>query len=320
VNEVTRAAGRRAAAAYLRQLLLKQGSYRQAWEKYVIRARGDSINNLAVAEVLARHLSSAPDGPGGARVQARQLKDTVARALSGRVVSQSALSLFVDAFGISEHEADRLWRLWSGSATISVLAGARAMAPQAEQTLAQALGPRRHQTVSMHDHVLVGADGRLERTRTIQVIEAITMGVGAFPFLYDTDALTVEVGQGCSGLSGQLRQLGPALFATDIILARTLDLGDTLTMEYWVTYRYPGRLSDPHEREYRRGVLRHLENYDMRVEFHPDRLPERLWWARWDGLDGEIVQQQEVALDAQHAAQRYLRSLDRTVVGFRWQW
>jgi hypothetical protein len=30
--------------------------------------------------------------------------------------------------------------------------------------------------------------------------------------------------------------------------------------------------------------------------------------------------QQEAALDSQHAAQRYLRSLQRTVVGFFWQW
>jgi len=58
----------------------------------------------------------------------------------------------------------------------------------------------------------------------------------------------------------------------------------------------------------------------MRVEFHPDRLPAAVWWARWDGTDGDVLDQQQVELDSQHSAQRYLRSMDRAVVGFRWVW
>jgi hypothetical protein len=313
-------AGRRAASEYLRQLLLKPGRYRQSWEQHVIRARRDAINQLAVAEVLARHLWSSPRRPADAGVLPYQLKDTVSRALSGQMLSRPALSLFIDAFEFTAAESDRLRRLWSGSAVISVLAGSYAVPPQAEKNLVKALGPRRHQTLAMHDHVYVDADGHLERTRTIQVIEAIAADVDCFPFLYDTSALTVEVGQGCRGLSGQLRQVGPDVFATDIMLARTLDLGDTITMEYWVTYRLPGNLADAREREYRRGVLRHLENYDMRIEFHPARLPAELWWASWAGVDGEVQDLQEITLDSQHAAQRYLRSLERTVVGFRWRW
>ncbi len=316
----TAAASRRAAASYLRQLLLKPGAYRRAWEQHVIRARRDSINHLAVAEVLARHLSSAPRRPADAGILPYQLKDTVSRTLSGQMLSRPSLSLFIEAFGFSQDESDRLWRLWSGSATISVLAGSHAVPPLAERNLARALGPRRHQTLSMHDHVHVDAEGRLERTRTIQVIEAIAAGVDRFPFLYDTNALTVEVGQGCRGLSGELRQVGPDVFATDILLAKTLELGDTITMEYWVTYRLTGDLTDKGELEYRRGVLRYMENYDMRIEFSPTRLPAHLWWARWDGTEGEVTEQQEVTLDSQHAAQRYLRSLERTVVGFRWSW
>jgi len=313
-------ASRRAAAAYLRQLLLNPGRYRQAWEQHVIRARRDSINQLAVAEVLARYLWSSPRSPADAGLLPYQLKDTVSRALSGQVLSRPSLALFIDAFGVSESETDRLWRLWSGSAMISVLAGSHAVPPQAEMSLVRVLGPRRHQTLSMHDHVHVDADGRLERTRTIQVIEAIAAGLDRFPFLYDTSALTIEAGQGCSGLSGELRQVGPDVFATEIMLAKTLDLGDTITLEYWVSYRLPGDLADPSEREYRRGVLRHMENYDMRIEFDPARLPAQLWWASWDGVDGDVKDKQEVRLDSQHAAQRYLRSLERTVVGFRWRW
>lgn len=316
---MAQAAGRRAASDYLRQLLLKPGSYRQAWQNHVVRARQDAINQLAVAEVLARHLSAAP-GRQGSAIMPHQLKDTVSRALSGRLLSKPALALFIDAFGFTDDEAERLWRLWNGAASISVLSGSRAVPVQAEQDLRQMLGPRRHQTLTLHDHLTVGADGRVARSRTMQVIEAIEAGTDRIPYLYDTSSVTVEVGQGCAGLSGELRQIGPDLFATDILLARTLGLGETITMEYSTTFAYPGDPDDPHEREYRRAVMARLENFDMRIEFHPDRLPSRLWWATWHGIDGAVLTRQEASLDSQHAAQRFLRSLQRAVVGFYWSW
>ncbi len=311
-----RSSGRQAAAAYLQQLLLTPGGYRRAWERHVVRARPGTINQLAVAEVLAQYVRSRELGD----IRPLQMKDTVSRALSGRMLSRPALSLFIAAFKFSDHEADRLWRLWNGIEMISVLAGSHAIPPQAEEHVERVLGPPRHQTLSLHDHVFVGADGRLERTRTIQVIEAVVARVDRIPFLYDTSALTVEVSRGCSGLSGELRQLRPEVFITDILLAGTLELGDTTALEYWTTYRLPGDLTDPCEREYRRGVLRHVENFDMRVEFDLGRLPTHVWWATWDGVEGAVLDQQEVTLDSQHAAQRFLRSVDRAVVGFRWDW
>ena len=203
---------------------------------------------------------------------------------------------------------------------IRVLSGSHAVPRQSELTIHQALGPRRHQTLTMHDHVHVDADGRIERVRTMQVIEATTADTDRVPYLYDTSSLTVEVGEGCVGLSGQLRQLSEGVFATEILLARSLGLGETTTIEYATTFRFPGKLADPREREYRRGVLASLENYDLRVEFHPDRLPAAVWWVTWDGVDGPMLTEDRVVLDSLHAAQRYLRSLQRTVVGFRWQW
>ena len=108
----------------------------------------------------------------------RQLKDTVGRALSGQVLSRSTLGLFVAAFGFTPQEEDRLWRLWRGSGRITVLAGPRAMRSGAVAKVVSELGPRRHQTVSLHDHVCVGADRRLTKTRTLQVVEAIVDGLG----------------------------------------------------------------------------------------------------------------------------------------------
>jgi hypothetical protein len=320
VTDSAPAAGRRAAASYLRELLLRPGGYRRLWEQHVVRARPGEINQLAAGEVLARHLWSYPRGPGDADVLPHQLKDTVSRALSGRLLSRSALSLFIDAFGFSDQEADRLWRLWEGTGLISVLSGARAMGADAERDVSAALGPRRHQTLSLHDHVHVGSDGRPSHARTLQVIEAVADQLDRIPYLYDTNSLTLEVGLGGKGLSGCPFRIAEGLFATDILLARVLALGETTTLEYWTTYRYPGDPADPQEREYRRAVMRRMENLDMRVEFHPDKLPASVWWASWDGVEGGVIEQEQVSLDSQYSAHRYLRFIEKTVVGFYWTW
>ncbi len=239
------AAGRRAAASYLLELLVRPGGYRRLWEQYVVRARRGGITQLAVAEVLGRHLWSYPRGHGDAG---------------------------------------------------------------------------RHQTLSLHDHVYVGAEGLPARARTLQVIEATADGLDRIPYLYDTKALTLEVGQGCTKQMGDLYQVSDELFVTFIFLARTLDIGETITLEYWTTFQYPGDPLDPHEREYRRAVMRRLENFDMRVEFHPGKLPAGVWWASWDGVDGEILEQEAVGLDSQHSVHRYLRFIEKTVAGFYWSW
>jgi hypothetical protein len=319
VAERTQSAGRRAASDYLRQLLLKPGTYRQSWEQHVVRARSGAINQLAVAEVLARHLSGRSGGSNGS-VLSHQLKDTVSRALSGQLLSRPSLGLFIDAFGFNGDEADRLWRLWSGAATIRVLSGSRAVPMQAEQELRQALGPRRHQTLTLHDHAYVEASGHIGKVRSLQVIEATQAGVDRLPFLYDTNSLTLELGQGCAGLAGELRQVGPDVYATEILLTRTLGLGETLTMEYTTTFAGAGDPQDKSRREYRRAVVAQLENLDLRIQFDEDKLPAELWWATWEGVDGEVVAQQQVALDSQNAAQRYLRTVQRAVVGFYWRW
>ena len=312
--------GRRAAARYLSALLGQQGQYRRQWEQHVVRARSSDITQLAVAEVLAQYLWSHPRVAGDEDVLPRQLKDTVGRALSGTLLSRPTLSLFVDAFGISDADASRLWRLWEGSGRISVLSGPRAVRSTTEQDLRAALGPRRHQTVSLHDHVQVGSDGRIARNRTLQVIEAITDGLDSIPYLYDTSALTLELGQGCGDVSGALYQISAGVYATTIPLARALSAGETSSIDYVTTYRYPGNLDDPHEREFRRAVMRRMENFEMRVEFHPDMLPPRIWWAVWDGVDGDLVEREAVPLGGQHEVHRYLRSVEKTVVGFRWSW
>lgn len=320
MTEPPSSAGRQAAASYLRELLYRPGRYRRMWEQRAVRIRAGEINQLAVAETLARYLWNNPREEGHGDVVAHQIKDTVARSLTGRLLSRGTLSLFIDAFGFTEQEQDRLWRLWTGSAAISVLAGESALPSDSVAEVAAALGPRRHQTLSLHDHVYVGFDGRLSCTRTLQVIESLIDGLESIPYLYDTNTITLETGQGCGDPAGSLYRIREGIYATDIPLSKVLDRGETLTLEYLTSYSYPGNLADPQERMFRRAALGRLENCDLRVEFHPGRLPDSVWWAVWDGLEGEINEQERVTLDVQHSAHRYLRSLEKAVGGFHWLW
>jgi len=322
MSDAVRLKAQRAAAEYLRQLLLKPGAYRDTWQCHVARRRGgprrDVINQLAIAEVIAGR--SILGVPGGDQVMPYQLRDVVSGALSGSQLSSDTLRLFVEAFGFSEEEAGRLQRLLSGSSRIGVMSGSGGVPLSTEEGVEAALGPRQHQTVSLHDHVSVGSDTRIDRCRTMHVIEAIAPDLDRVPVVVDTNVLTIEVGQGCKELTGELRAISESYFATEILLSRALELGETLTLEYWLSYRYAGDPLDPAEREYRRAVMRQLDNLDMRIEFHADRLPAYLWWAHWDGSKGTILEQEPITLDIQHSAHRYVRSVEKTVVGFHWRW
>src|ERR1700722_15608417 len=119
--------GVQAAAAYLRELLLRPGRYRRTWEQYAERSRAGQVNQLAVAEGLAHYLGQPPAAEGDADVLPRQLKDTTARALSGKLLSKATLALFMDAFELGPPEREQLLKLWEGSARVRVLSGPRAI-------------------------------------------------------------------------------------------------------------------------------------------------------------------------------------------------
>ena len=199
------ATGAQSAAAYLRQLLLRPGRYRRKWEQYAERSRLGQVNQLAVAEVLAHYLWEHPRAQGDVDVLPRQLKDTASRALSGKLLSKATLTLFTDAFGFDTFERDRLLKLWEGSAHVRVLSGPRAI----REDQASALGPPQVKTLALHDHHYLGPDGLPQRHRVIHVIEAVVDGVDRLPYRADTNALTIEVGQGFSGLAGN----PPVLFS-----------------------------------------------------------------------------------------------------------
>ena len=304
--------GVQAAGAYIRELLLRPGRYRRKWEQYAERSRAGQVNQLAVAEVLAHYLWQHPRAKGDLDVLPRQLKDTASRALSGKLLSKATLYLFMDAFGLGALEREQLLKLWEGSAHVRVLSGPRAI----DEAQASHLGARRVKTLSLHDHHYLGPERLPVKHRVIQVIEAVVDDVDRFPIRADTNAVTIEVGQGFSGLAGPVYQPIAELFVVDMLLAKPLATGETATLEYSVSFHY----AEPPAPEFRRVVQSFVENLDIRVEFHPDKLPGNVEWAVWDGLDGPIVSREHVVLDSQFAAHRYLRLAEKTAVGFHWDW
>ena len=76
----------------------------------------------------------------------------------------------------------------------------------------------------------------------------------------------------------------------------------------------------PRSKFHRRTVVVSMENLDIRVQFHPDKMPRSVLWAVWNGLDGPIVASEPVELDSQCAVHRFLRFAQQTVAGFRWEW
>jgi hypothetical protein len=308
-----------AAAAYLRELLLRPGRYRRRWEQYAERSRRGQVNQLAVAEVLAHYLWEHPRSTGDTDVLPRQLKDTTSRVLSGKLLSKAALTLFMDAFDLSEFERDQLTKIWAGSSRVRALTGPRAMSPELVSEVLAILGKPGHQTVSMHDHVLIGANRQIVRIRTLQVIEALREGVDRIPYVFDSNAITAETGLGCAGIAEPFAEIRQGVYATHILLAKALEAGETLTLEYWTSFQ-PADNKTLDETSYRRVITRSAENVDIRIEFDPDALPTSVWWAVWDGFEGGIADSVPVELDSQHSAQRYLRLAEKTVVGFRWDW
>jgi hypothetical protein len=202
---------------------------------------------------------------------------------------------------------------------VRMLRGTRAiLRPDTADRVAELLGPPGHQTVSLHDHAFVRANGQIGSVRTIRVIEALRDGLDSIPYIYDTSALTLRVGHGCEPPVGSGSQVEDGPYALRIRLARTLSVGETLSMEYAATFHYQGEIT-AQQRQYRMAVMRRVDNISLRVEFDPEYVPSAVWWAVWDGVDGGIVEQHLVQPDSQNSVHRYLRLAEKTVAGFYWE-
>ena len=284
-----------AVGRYLGELLASE-PYRQRWLAYAKRTRGRQVNSAAVAEVLTLYLWDAGLRSEQQTELPRQLKDRVSRALRGEIVSAETLSWFTHAFGIDRAEETELWRLF-GEAVVEE-------EPEAG---------RQHRTVSLHELHYVGADGLPEHHETTQVIKALVDGLDHYTYIFDTNEAEVSVVRG--GTAGPLYDFSDGLFAVDVAFHHPLTRGEVGALTYITRFHY----REAPEPAFRRQARRLVENLELRVAFHPQRLPERVWWTEWQGLTWEQGEPPEPqVLDADHAVQRYLTSVREKTVGFVW--
>jgi len=306
VSEPAEGYGVRGCAAILTQLLAGTEEYRARWLRSMRRRSNRSVHQGAVAQVIAEYLWESGQAPESDVELPRRLKDTVSRALSGQVIAPTTLSWFVEAFAMSERDAERLWAAWSGSDPVG--------ADPAGALPAVLVPPSAYRTLALHEFHTLGADGLPHSHRTLHVIRALQQ-VRRYPYRFDTDAASVEVLRG--GTAGPLYRTAVAgVFAVDIELARPLAPGETGSFEYRTVFRY----REPPPQQFRRAVRRRCDNVEINVQFDPARVPSRVWWAEWAGYaDDEPVQQELVAIGPDACVHRSLETLEGRAVGFRWE-
>jgi len=286
------------AGAYLRMLLARPGDPRSVWLKHAPDAGPAEIDADAVAEVLRRYGSGLPD-----------LARLTARALAGQELAPATLELFIGAFEISPRHATRLRDLLSGSDSVRVITS------DALAELYRDTGPKRHDTLALHEMHTLGPDGWPAEHQTIQVIKSTVDLLDTYPYRFDTDQLVFEVVRG--GRVGDTYRVTDSFFGVDIVLDRALGRGDTALMHYRTTFAY----RTAPEPEFRRGVIGTMRDVTLWVRFHPDRLPARIWRGRWDRLDhANVVEEELIEMDDEFSVQARFDSVTDAIVGFHWAW
>lgn len=236
----------------------------------------------------------------------RQLKDRVARALSGRAFGPETLRWFVEAFGMEDGEVERLYALVAGDPGLDLSPGWDPLRREGWEADLE--------TVSLQELHVLGPDGLPSSHRTNQVVRALRDGVGSYLYRFDSCSLRVEMLRG--GQAGPVRTLGAGLFGVDISLVAPLAAGQTTSLEYLTTFAYEAAPPPV----FRRGVTRQVQSVEIVVKFHPSRLPSRVEWCRWDGLDEAPSAREPVQLGTEHSVHRYLSRVQRAIVGFCWEW
>jgi hypothetical protein len=293
------------AAAYLRLLLVRAGEPRSIWTKYASDTRPGEIDPAAVAEVLrasdAESDQPLPSPPADV--------DAVRAALDGTTMSSPIVERYIEAFDLHPRHATRLRSILRGSDSVRVIIGNELA------ELRDRAGEPRLETLAVHELHTLGPDGIPAEHQTIQVIRSTVDELDAYPYRFDTDELVVEVVRGAR--VGDMYRVNESLFGVDMVLDRALARDETALMHYRLSFGY----RTPPPPEFRRGALGVMRDVTLWVQFHPDRLPARIWLARWDRLDhATVTEQQEVELDGEYSVQARYDEIEDVIVGFHWSW
>lgn len=294
---------------YLHSLLTRPGRYRFRWLQYDQRHRGP-LNQAAVAQVLAQYLWDAGIEEEHDRGLPRRLKDRVSRALAGHRLPPSLLRTFVEAFAMTDADAQHLWDLLLDSTGFPVLVVRERLPPIELPEPA-----RTYQTLALHEFHAVGEDRRPRTHRTIQVIRA-TGRMTTYRYRFDTSSAVVQVLRG-GRASAVHATTAPGVYAVDITLTDPLDTGQTASLEYQTTFAYHA-VPEP---AFRRVCLRRAENVELHVSFAPSQLPRQVRWCVWAGVTPDsLIHTEPVAVSTEGTVHRYLPALEGAGAGFTWDW
>jgi hypothetical protein len=293
----------------LREFLLSRPGYRRRWQAQTERRRSDDVSQAGVARVIALHLWESGERPDSEFTLPRDLKDRVRRALAGESLTPETLTWFIEAFGMDRRDEHSLWAAYAGdrdqdtgiSCTIT---------SRRELALRQ-----RHRTVALFERYAISAERKIAERRTMHTITALEDGIDAYPFNHEPVIMRIEVVHG--GTLGQRYVHGDGLHTDAIMLDRKLRKGDTASLEYWSFYPRHGYDAT----EVRRPAHGRSDNIDVALYFHESAWPRRIFWVVWpDHHEGVPVNEEPVSLDSQGRVHRFVRFIEETVVGFRWEW
>lgn len=293
-----------AASSLLRHLLATNSAYFAQWQKFARRKSAD-INQSAVAEVLDAYLFESGErcSDGGKR----PLKDRVARALSGALLSGETLGWFINAFSMSEMDSHRLREAHSGGAQ-----GPTGVSHTLRQRRELAR-PQRHRTVNLIERYEVGPAGVLASRYTSQVIRAAEDGVTAYFFNHEPDVAGIEVLHG--GRLGRRYEYGGGLLGVEIVLCDPLDRSDVALLEYRTAFSP----TSSRAMEVRRPAYARAENVSLSVRFAGEGRPRTAWTCTWDDPLSEQPVEEERVGPGGDSLYWFLPYIEETVVGFRWQ-
>jgi hypothetical protein len=151
----------------------------------------------------------------------------------------------------------------------------------------------------------------------MQVIRALRPGLRSYTYRFDRREAEVDVVRG-AWAGRPYEDETPGLTAVDLVFPRPLEVGETTSFEYVTVFHWQ---SIPPPR-FRRTARSPVEHIDVRVLFHPERLPAQVQWGLWGGYtdDAPLRASERVELGSDHSVQRFVEQLHGHTVGFAWSW